>query len=238
LELVRHPDGPLPRFGSCYLVLRQHVSTTASFSFIGSSDHLGTLGKFQGVMSALLEEISLGGKTTVAWPPYRAATLGIADLTIATLLRDLRKLALPRHGVAAGQAGRVLDSGIEAQIHGPICLSEDAEILVADPSFARTSTGAVLCELARRYGLSLEWHRGFRLAVGDVPADFRGPAIPHLARRIASNDGQLDAAVVGRAAASLGRAPQTWQDYGTREDVFQHLKQLWHVLVHFGSPIL
>jgi hypothetical protein len=86
--------------------------------------------------------------------------------------------------------------------------------------------------------MSLEWHCGFRLAVGDVPAEFRGPAIPRLARRIASNDGQLDAAVIGRAAASLERAPQTRQDYGTREDAFQHLKQLWHVLVHFGSPIL
>jgi hypothetical protein len=46
----------------------------------------------------------------------------------------------------------------------------------------------------------------------------------------------LDAAVIGRAAASLHQDPEAWRDWGRREDALQHLKQLWHVLVHYGSP--
>jgi len=130
----------------------------------------------------------------------------------------------------------VLDTQIEAQVHGPINLHRDAELLVGDPSFAASATGAVLRELAQRYDIPLRWHCGFRLAVLDVPDDFRGPAMLHLARRIAGIDGTLDAAVIGRAAASLHREPEAWRDWGTREDALQHLKQLWHVLVHYGSP--
>jgi hypothetical protein len=38
LELVRYSDGPIPRFGSCYLVLRPNVSARTSFTFMGSED--------------------------------------------------------------------------------------------------------------------------------------------------------------------------------------------------------
>jgi hypothetical protein len=121
-------------------------------------------------------------------------------------------------------------------VHGPINLHRDAELLVADPSFAATATGAVLRELAQRYDIPLRWHSGFRLAVPAVPDDFRGPTMPHLARRIAGIDGTLDAAVIGQAAASLRQEPEAWRDWGSREEALQHLKQLWHVLVHYGSP--
>src|SRR5262245_29135384 len=57
-----------------------------------------------------------------------------------------------------------------------------------------------------------------------------------LSRRIAGTDGTLDAAVIGRAAASLHQQAEAWRDWGSREDALQHLKQLWHVLVHYGSP--
>ena len=60
--------------------------------------------------------------------------------------------------------------------------------------------------------------------------------MPSLARRIARADGILDAAVIGAAETSFKRDPETWRDWGSRADVLQHLKQLWHVLVHFGRP--
>jgi hypothetical protein len=241
LELVRYPDGPIPRFGSCYFVLRQSVAERASFTFMGSEDprameRVGTIGRMQSVMAALLAEIEAGGVATPPWPPYRAPTLGVAQLTIPRLLHLLHELAQPRKDPAGGKAGRVLDTQIEAQVHGRINLHRDVELLVADPSFTETATGAVLRELAQRYDIPLLWHCGFRLTVLDVPADFRGPAMPRLARRIAGIDGTLDAAVIGHAAASLHREPEGWRDWGSREDALQHLKQLWHVLVHCGSP--
>jgi hypothetical protein len=104
------------------------------------------------------------------------------------------------------------------------------------PSFAASATGAALCELAQQYGIPLHWHCGFQLAVPAVPDDFRGPAMTRLARRIAGIAGTLDAAVIGRAAASLHQEPEAWQDWGSRDDTLQHLKQLWHVLVQYGSP--
>jgi len=241
LELVRYPDGPIPRFGSCYFVLRQDVAKRTSFTFMGSEDYraterLGTIGRMHSVMAALLAEIEQGGVASPPWPPYRAPTLGVVKLTIPRLLRILHELAQPRKDPAIGKAGRVLDTEIEAQLHGPIDLYRDVELLVVDPSFAVSATGAVLRELAQRYDIPLRWHCGFRLAVRDVPDDFRGPAMPRLARRIAGTDGTLDAAVIGRAAASLHQQPEAWRDWGSREDALQHLKQLWHVLVHYGSP--
>jgi hypothetical protein len=241
LEFVRYPDGPIPRFGSCYFVLRQSVAERTSFTFMGSEDprateRVGTIGRIDSVMAALLTEIEAGGIATPPGPPYRAPTLGVAQLTIPRLLHLLHELAQPRKDPAVGKAGRVLDTQIEAQVHGPINLHRDVELLVADPAFVASATGAVLRELAQRYDIPLRWHCGFRLAVLDVPDDYRGPAMPRLARRIAGVQGTLDAAVIGRAAASLHQEPEAWRDWDSREGALQHLKQLWHVLVHYGSP--
>jgi hypothetical protein len=53
----------------------------------------------------------------------------------------------------------------------------------------------------------------------------------------AQRDGErVDAPTIGRAAASLTRAPRAWQDWDTPEATLQHLKQLWHVLVRSGRP--
>ncbi len=260
LELVRHPDGPIPRFGSCYylsshpdspiprfgscyFVLRPGVSMRTSFTFMGSEDpraaeRLGTIGRMDCVMAALFAEIEEGGKATHPWPPFQAPTLGIPNLTVSRMLDDvLRALRQPRTEPADGEPGRVLDTQIEAQVHGPIDLLQDVELLVADPAFAVTATGTLLRDLALKYGIPLKWHPGFRLSVNEVPDDFRGPLMPHLAARIAGKEGTLDAAVIGSAAASLHAQPDSWRDWGDPAEAREHLKQLWHVLVHSGVPV-
>ena len=239
LELVRYSDGPIPRFGSCYFVLRQDAAARTSFTFAGSedpraADRLGILGRMDNVMAELFAEIEGGGMASPPWPPYRAPTLGVQNLTIPRLLDVLKALALARQDPVGQEAGRVLDTQIEAQVHGTVDLRRDVELLVADPAFAATSTGGVLHEIATRYEFPLRWHNGFRLAVRDVPDDFRGPEMPRLAERIAGQDGILDAAVIGRAEASLHRRPEEWRDWGSHADTLQRLKQLWHVLVQFG----
>jgi hypothetical protein len=60
--------------------------------------------------------------------------------------------------------------------------------------------------------------------------------MPRLAQRIAGMGGILDAAVIGRAAASLHHNPEQWSEWGDYLDVLRLLRQLWHVLVHFGDP--
>ena len=239
LELVRFSDGPIPRFGSCYFVLRSSVARRTSFTFAGSEDprapeRLGTIDALDAVMAALFDEIEAGGVATPPWAPFRAPTLGIPDLSLPRLLDAAMALSAARPHPALLPVGRVLDSQIEAQVHGPIDLREDVELLVVDPSFANTAIGGTLQSLASRYGFPLQWHRGFRLRVADVPDDFRGPEMPRLARRIAGDGGMVDAAVIGAAEASLHRAPDSWGDWGSHAEVLQHLKQLWHVVVQHG----
>jgi hypothetical protein len=195
------------------------------------------IGQMDNVMAGLFGEIEGGGMAEPPWPPFRAPSLGLSNLTVPKLLDVLKDLESPRKEPTDLPTGRVLDTQIEAQVHGPIELQEDIELLVADPVFARTTTGETLCELALRYGFPLRWHCGFQLAVDEVPHDFRGPEMPRLAGRIAGGNGTVDAAVIGAAEASLHHRPEAWRDWGSREEVLQHLKQLWHVLVHYGAPI-
>jgi len=239
LEVFRYSDGPIPRFGSCYFVLGPKVTVRSSFTFMGSEDpraleRVGTISRLHSVMSALIDEILGGGMATPAWPPFTAPTLGVPRITVPFLLSELQNLALPRDDPAKAEAGRVLDSQIEAQVHGVIDLYSDVELLVADPAFVETEVGVTLGQVASKYAFPLRWHRGFSLATRDVPDDFRGPEMPRLAQRIAGTDGIIDAAVIGRAAASLYEDPQAWRDWGTHAEALQHLKQLWHVLVHYG----
>lgn len=241
LELVRFPDGPWPRFGSCYLVLQDQVRQRTSFTFAGSeqpdaAERLGTIDMLEGVLAPLLAEVASGSGARVPWPPFTAPTLGIQTASVRELLQRVSDdLALPRPDPATGKAGRVLDTGVEAQIHGPLDMAQDVERLVADPSFVGTSTGDHLQVLCHKYGIPLDWHIGFRLAAEDVRGDFRGPAIPALAQRIA-RDGRIDAAVIGAAQRSLRLNPDAWRASHGYQDSLQHLKQLWHTLVHFGEP--
>jgi hypothetical protein len=241
LELVRFPDGPAPRFGSCYFVLRG-VEARTTITFMGSehpqaSERVGTLASPHGVMAAVIAEIEGGGVATPAWPPFRTPTLGVPGLTVRRFCELLKSLAEDRPSPSVGEPGRMLDTGVEAQVHGPVLLGRDVERLVADPAFDGTPVGQTLGELASRYGFELQWHCGFRLRVRDVPDDFRGPAIPKLAERIAGKEGTLDAEVIGRAAASLHREPDEWREFGDFLEVVRFLRQLWHVLVHFGERI-
>jgi hypothetical protein len=241
VELVRYPDGPAPRFGSCYFVLRG-VSQRTSITFMGSEDpnaaqRVGSLAEPHAVMAALLAEIENGAIATPEWPPFRAPTLGVRELTVRRFYELLQLLREHRPEPSRGEPGRVLDSGVEAQIHGSLVLERDVEVLVADPAFAKTRVGQSLVELADKYGFDFEWHCGFRLAVRDVPDDFRGPAMPKLAERIAGRDGTLDAAVLGRAAASWHQDARQWSEWGDHFDVLRLFRQLWHVLVHFGKRI-
>jgi hypothetical protein len=206
LELIRHSDGAAPRFGSCHFTLRAGVSKRCSFTFGGSQDpaaleQSGTLACIESVISALLTKVEKG-----------QGALGIKDLTVSRLLEYLlSELTKPSPDTSASPLGRCLDSFIEAQVHGVVDLHRDVERLVADPAFRDTTTGTLLEAICSKYQIPLAWHPGFILPVSQIPDDFRGPAMPVLARRIAG-DGILNVAMIGQAAASLNRQPELWRD--------------------------
>ena len=133
-------------------------------------------------------------------------------------------LAEPADADWAAGATEVLDSYVEAHVHGVIDLVNDVEALVLDPAFRGTEVERD----AHRLGCAVEWHEGFRVGVDTVCAhtDYRGPEIVTIAQNVAaafSADGRLDAAVIGAAVAAGSHDPQD-------------LKRVWHYLARFGGP--
>lgn len=230
LQVMDHPDGPAPRFGSCYLLLRPEVARRASFTFGDSHEpqapgRTGTLDTFDAVMAPLLLQIERSGQA-----------FGVSDLNVPGVLVQLARGATQPsvHGLA-NPLGGVLDSYIEAQVHGEIRLCEDAEWLVADPAFRNHPVGETLAEACARHDIALCWHPGFTLPVEDVPSVFRGYPVRPLAERIAGR-GTLDAAKIGAAANSLHLEPETWNSWATPQDTLTQFRRLWHVLVANGVP--
>jgi len=39
LAVMDHPDGPAPRFGSCYFLLHAEVSSRSTFTFVAATNH-------------------------------------------------------------------------------------------------------------------------------------------------------------------------------------------------------
>ncbi|MCV4232998.1 DUF3626 domain-containing protein [Virgibacillus sp. LDC1] len=229
LNLMHYADGASPRFGSCFLVLSPNILNRCTFTFGDSHagpEFVGTIRQWDSILAALLHQVESTG-----------AALGFPNVDIPSMLERILHLPFSHTGFS-GPLGRSLDDYIEAQIHGVIDLSSDVEALVADPSYRDTPIGHLLHALCERYNLTLSWHPGFCLAVQDVPDDFRGPAMPPLAKRIdqrfGGSLGKLDAAIIGKAAAQLHHDPIEWSDWGALDETFQHLKQLWHVLVKYG----
>ncbi|MBA4865470.1 DUF3626 domain-containing protein [Streptomyces sp. PSKA54] len=226
LNLMKHPDGACPRYGSCHVRLRSAVHSRATYCFGDSHvgpDDIGTIDAFAPVLAGLCETARDTGR--------------ILGVTGADPVAVLHELPGPDRPV---RNGRALDEYIEVQVHGPVDLHLDAEALVLDPSFRGTRTGALLLEAAARHGIAVEWHEGFRLRAEDLDDEFRGPVMRPLALRVcaefAGPDGRLDAQVLGRAAASVVTTPPKWAEWGTRDEVLQYVKQLWHCLVWFGEP--
>ncbi|MDB4971120.1 MAG: hypothetical protein JWN44_6809 [Myxococcales bacterium] len=228
LNLMLHPDGPAPRFGSCYLLLKPDVSWRATYTYLDSHQdpaQKGTYEELDDIVAALFLEAFT-----------RDFAIGERNLTPTRLVDHLStKLQEALHDPSGRSAARNLNHYIEAQVHGQVLLSRDADLLVADPSFRNSDTGHVLQAICERYRIGLFWHSGFAIAPADVPLDFRGPTMPSLAERVAVN-GRVDAAAIGQAVRDLARSPVAWADRGDHPTVLQELKLLWHVLVKFAAP--
>lgn len=229
LNLMNYVDGASPRFGSCHFRLKPNMLERCTFTFGDSHtgpEVMGTIDVFEPILAALLEASETN-----------CEALGSANVDVSHLVQYL--LTVPSFNHEQGKLGRSLDDYIEAQVHGDMNISRDVEALVADPSFKETQIGFLIEELCLRYSITLQWHPGYRLSTSSVPDGFRGPAIPPFARRVDENfahtHGILDAFTIGKAAASLHHKPKLWHDWGTPDETFQHLKQLWHVLVKYGA---
>lgn len=228
LHLIDHPDGPCPRFGSCYFVLRPEVSSRCTFTPLGSQgdralEQSGTLGAFEPVLLALARHLE-----SVESP------LGCEGLGLAELLSRMREaLPFPPADGSPEKMGRALDSFVEAQVHGPVLLELDVEELVADVSFRGTAVEEVLTKLAGTYGLPLRWHPGFCLRAEEFPDEFRGFGTRRVAERVAVK-GLVDAAGLGAGENDYRMNPETWPGFGSTSETLTMFRRVWHVLVLHG----
>jgi hypothetical protein len=229
LDLMLHPDGPAPRFGSCYFLLHPSVSQRCTFTYLDSHydpAEKGTYEEFDDIIAALLTETFV-----------RDFAIGQGGLTPKKLVEHLRlNLQAPFTDPAHKPAVRNLNHYIEAQVHGDISLAKDVKTLVADPSFTRTPAGAMLEQICARYNIELFWHCGFAMELSTVPDDFRGPTMPSLAKRIATEN-YLAVSMIGPAVFDLKQNSTAWTERGAEKAVLQELKLLWHVLVRCGQPL-
>lgn len=228
LHLINHPDGPCPRFGSCYFVLRPEVSSRCTFTPLGSqgdraAQQSGTLGVFEPVLLALA-----GHLESVASP------LGCEGLGLAELISRMGGTLpfLPADG-SPEKMGRALDSFVEAQVHGPVELDGDVEELVADVSFRENEAEGALTKLAATYGIPLRWHPGFCLRAEEFPEEFRGFWTRRVAERVAVA-GVVDAASLGAGENDYTLNPEAWQGFDSTSETLTMFRRVWHVLVLHG----
>jgi len=114
-----------------------------------------------------------------------------------------------------------LDDYIEAQVHGIVDLTRDAEALVLDPCYRDTPIEAA----ARHLAVPLEWHGGFNLATDELRGHpgYRGQEFVDLGISLA-RDGRLDPRILGDASRT-----------GQYDE--QALKRVWHYIARFGTRI-
>jgi Protein of unknown function (DUF3626) len=65
LDVMHYPDGPAPRFGSCFFLLRPDVANRSTFTFGGSHedralDRTGTRDVMEPVFAPLLSQLESG----------------------------------------------------------------------------------------------------------------------------------------------------------------------------------
>lgn len=220
LDLIGDVHGGSPRFGSSFVILRPHVRDRATLcvgdSHLGPRD-VGTFDEPSSILAGMAEQ--------AARNELFDRGLGPTDLI------DL----LTGRWEAEGPVRR-LDGYVEVQVHGGVSLADDVESIVLDPSFRGTAVEETLQRASARWGVEVGWHEGSELQVDSVPDDFRGPAMPSLARRVARPDGIVDARAIGLAATEV-RFDEPSVAGDPPDSVLQQLKYLWHTVFAFGRGI-
>jgi len=227
LDLLQFPDGPSPRFGSCFFLLKPEVSKRCTFTYMDSHQkpkERGTLDEFDLIMLGLLTDTF-----------HYNNTLGQKDISVRQLLHHLiNSLGEPIGDLSNKTPKRTLNNYIEAQVHGLISLQNDIEIMVADPSFRKTDIGDIIIQTCNKYSIKLLWHMGFALKLNEIPDDFRGNEMPKLAEFITKDD-FINTHHLGLAIMDLHYNQKKWESWGSQKDVIQKIKLLWHVLVKYGK---
>ncbi len=225
LDLLMHSDGPSPRFGSCFLVLKPEMSQYATFSYLDSyklPQEKGTMQYFEDILASLLVECF-----------QRSFAIGEKEIRPHQLIDKIVENLNSEKTTYQRMPKRNLDFYIETQVHTPINLKEDVDCLVADACYKRTEYETLLHQLCEKYEIELQWNWGFELVASEVPHHFRGKNMPILAEKIAENN-KINAFILGKTERKYREAGLEGKELQTK---LQDLKCLWHTLVYYGKTI-
>ena len=225
LDLLQHSDGPSPRFGSCFLVLKPHLTNYTTFSYLDSYSNpkeKGTIQYFDELLASLLVECF-----------ERSYAIGEKKIRPHQLVKKIIDCLNSTDQSYKRTPKRNLNHYIEAQIHTPIDLKKDVDLLVVDACYKRTEFESLLHQLSEKYAVELKWNLGFELLASEVPPHFRGNKMPELAKKIAEK-GKINAYVLGKMEQKY-RAER--MDENILNGKLQYLKYLWHILVQYGKTI-
>lgn len=225
LDLLRHRHGGSPAFGSCFLVLRDHVRERCTLT-LGDSHLLpkrvGTFSRPEAIVDGLHEQAARG--------QLLGQQLSTEDLH--AVLHSERRAA-PRRTVA---------DYIEVQIHGGVSLADIAAIVI-DPSFEGTAVERTARSAAEAANAAFEQHPGTVIEPRELRHDPDAvdwdddPAyVDHLIASLeqaAHPSDKASAAIIGRllpeqpaaAPAAEGDAPRS---------LLQQVKHLWRLTYKLG----
>lgn len=225
LDLRMYSEGPAPRFGSCYFVLKPHILPYTTFTFMDSNTNpvgRAVKGGWDCLLAELLLEVHISDYA-----------LGWQNTRCPEFLRYLRDFKNNDLNSCLSLKRPNLNHYIEAQVHCDVNVSEDVEAIIYDPSFQGSEVEAVLKNYAKKSGVHLQMHRGFSLDAQEVRDDFRGPFVASLAKESVFSE-SITAYSIGQAEMQIDQL----QDKFPEQNLRQQLKYLWHSSVKFGSPII
>ncbi len=228
LDFRLFPEGPAPRFGSCYMVLSLDVMKRSTFTFMDSnlnSNGKATFGNWDCLLAELftgvfINELFLG--------KFHVSTDEVVDILFHSSSNGYDETYFNQ------PVGRNLNHYVEAQIHGSIELMKDVERLVVDRSFVDSPPiRGFLNDIEAKYNIPVSWHPGFQLSSLEVPQNFRGKDMPLIARRIVG-DGYLSVRELGGISERYMKNSEAVSMELGHPDPLQAIKYLWHILVKFG----
>lgn len=225
LNLLKYLDGASVRFGSSFFTLKHEVMDRCTFSYGDSSTHpvtLSTGDTFECVLVDLFKDVLENQK--------------ILNMMVPSVQEALAVLMFKRDSLK--NMGRNLDYCIESHVHGDVSLLDDVESFYLDSSYKNTEIEEISYDMCRKYGVNLEWIPVRELEVKDIDVFFRGPKILKLAKTIdkvcTECSGTLNAKLLGDASRDSELNFANWEHIGSKDEVFQYLKQLWHTLGFLG----
>jgi hypothetical protein len=222
-------DGAAPRFGSCNLVLKKETANYCTFSFGDSSTnpkYLGTRLHFHHILYDILSETKRLGRF-----------LDFLECDMSDALDMLINGSEER----APKNGRELCRTVETHIHGSISLKDDVDCIYVDGSYKRTMIEKHITQLSSKYNIPIMWIPERRVYVDDIDDKFRGPIMRTIAGRVlydASAKGDyINAHLIGLGLKSAVTSPEKWSDIGSRPELLQYMKQLWHIAANYGCNL-